>query len=48
MAAVERALNRRTLVILDGMNYIKGFRYQLYCIARSLATAHCVASVLYL
>ncbi|KAJ3086509.1 hypothetical protein HK102_013021 [Quaeritorhiza haematococci] len=24
------------------MNYIKGFRYQLYCVARALGTPHCV------
>jgi len=41
-AAVERALNKRDVVIADAGNYIKGFRYQLYCIARALSTPHCV------
>lgn len=26
------------------MNYIKGFRYQLYCIARAIGTPHCVVN----
>lgn len=41
-AAVERALTRDDVVIVDSLNYIKGFRYELYCIARSLRTPHCV------
>ena len=28
---VERYLNSDNLVILDAKNYIKGFRYELYC-----------------
>ncbi|KAI9595500.1 chromatin associated protein KTI12 [Syncephalis fuscata] len=42
MSAVERALNRDTIVILDSLNYVKGFRYQLYCVARAVSTPHCV------
>ncbi|ORX56969.1 chromatin associated protein KTI12 [Hesseltinella vesiculosa] len=42
LSAVERSLNKETIVIADGMNYIKGFRYQLYCVARALSTPHCV------
>ncbi|EFC43191.1 predicted protein [Naegleria gruberi] len=41
-AAVERALTKDDVVIVDSLNYIKGFRYELYCIARSLRTPHCV------
>lgn len=29
----------------DGMNYIKGFRYQLYCEAKALQTTNCVVHV---
>lgn len=29
-------------MIADALNYIKGFRYQLYCIARAIGTPHCV------
>eukprot|EP01087_Luapelamoeba_hula_P023100 TRINITY_DN8444_c0_g1_i2.p1 TRINITY_DN8444_c0_g1~~TRINITY_DN8444_c0_g1_i2.p1 ORF type:complete len:275 (-),score=38.61 TRINITY_DN8444_c0_g1_i2:50-874(-) len=38
----ERAVSRDTVVILDAMNYIKGYRYELYCIARSQRTPHCI------
>lgn len=46
MAAVKRHLSRSTIVILDTMAYIKGFRYQLYCEAKGLETPHCVVHVL--
>jgi protein KTI12 len=41
-AAVERFVDQNTLVIADHMNAIKGFRYELYCRARSLKSLHCV------
>lgn len=37
-AAVKRVLSPRDVVVLDGLNYIKGWRYQLYCEAKNLAT----------
>jgi protein KTI12 len=45
LSAVERYLNRETIVIVDGLNYIKGFRYQLYCIARGVGTPGCTLFV---
>ncbi|KAG0743376.1 hypothetical protein G6F29_010190 [Rhizopus arrhizus] len=42
LSAVERLLSKDDIVIADGLNYIKGFRYQLYCIARAIGTPHCV------
>ncbi|KAI9216898.1 chromatin associated protein KTI12 [Blastocladiella britannica] len=42
LSSVERLLSRDALVIADAMNYIKGFRYQLYCVARAMGTPHCV------
>jgi tRNA uridine 5-carbamoylmethylation protein Kti12 len=30
------------VVVVDSMNYIKGYRYELYCISRSVRTPHCV------
>jgi protein KTI12 len=42
ISAVERLISKDDLIIVDGMNYIKGFRYQLYCIARAIGTPHCV------
>ncbi|KAI4121845.1 MAG: hypothetical protein LQ338_006143 [Usnochroma carphineum] len=44
-SAVKRALGRDTLVIADGLNYIKGFRYQLYCEAKAVQTPSCVIHV---
>ena len=41
LSAVERHLSRDDIVICDGLNYIKGFRYQLYCVARALGTPTC-------
>lgn len=32
--AVQRALGKGNIVIVDGMNYIKGFRYQMFCAAK--------------
>ncbi|CEP08457.1 hypothetical protein [Parasitella parasitica] len=42
LSAVERCLSKDDIVIADALNYIKGFRYQLYCIARGIGTPHCV------
>ncbi|KAL9612008.1 MAG: hypothetical protein Q9167_003374 [Letrouitia subvulpina] len=44
-SAVKRTLDRDTIVIADGLNYIKGFRYQLYCEAKALQTPSCVVHV---
>jgi protein KTI12 len=44
-SAVDHALKADCTVIVDSLNYIKGYRYELYCIARSLRTPHCVAWV---
>jgi protein KTI12 len=44
-AAVKRALSTKDVVILDGANYIKGWRYQLYCEAKAVRTPHCVVHV---
>ncbi|EDV25277.1 uncharacterized protein TRIADDRAFT_55146 [Trichoplax adhaerens] len=41
-AAVERIISSKEIVILDSLNYIKGFRYELYCISKSAKTTHCV------
>lgn len=42
ISAVERRVTKDHVVIADGLNYIKGYRYQIYCIARALSTTHCV------
>lgn len=38
-------LTRDNIVIADAMNYIKGFRYQLYCEAKAVQTPNCVVHV---
>ncbi|PYH88168.1 chromatin associated protein KTI12, partial [Aspergillus ellipticus CBS 707.79] len=41
-ARAKRSLGTNSFVILDGMNYIKGYRYQLWCEAKALGTTCCV------
>lgn len=43
---VARLLSRDRLVILDAPNYIKGYRYELYCLVRGARTNHCIVQVL--
>ncbi|KAG9242733.1 RNA polymerase II Elongator complex associated protein-like protein Kti12 [Calycina marina] len=44
-AAVKRVLSNKDIVILDHANYIKGWRYQLYCEAKAVRTPHCVVHI---
>jgi len=39
--AMQRQLATDTILIIDSMNYIKGFRYQMYCAARELKLRTC-------
>ncbi|VDM91314.1 unnamed protein product [Litomosoides sigmodontis] len=39
---VQRLLSQNCLVICDSLNYIKGFRYELFCIAKLVQTTYCV------
>ena len=39
---VERYIDPQRVVILDSMNYIKGFRYELYCLARNSQSTLCL------
>jgi len=41
-SAIERHCTKNAWVIADSLNYIKGFRYEMFCIARSAGTPHCV------
>ncbi|CAN8075436.1 unnamed protein product [Agarophyton chilense] len=41
-AATERALSASNLVICDSLNYIKGFRYEMYCTAKTSSIKYCV------
>ena len=35
---VEKVIDAETVVILDSLNYIKGYRYELYCLSRTAKT----------
>ncbi|XP_057204569.1 protein KTI12 homolog [Triplophysa rosa] len=41
-AEVERKVNRDDVVILDSLNYIKGYRYELFCLIKHTQTPHCL------
>lgn len=47
LSAIKRALAKDVVVIADDLNYIKGFRYQLWCEAKAVGTrcctVHCAA-----
>jgi protein KTI12 len=39
--SVQRQMSQDTILIVDALNYIKGFRYQMYCAARELKLRVC-------
>ncbi|XP_076842157.1 protein KTI12 homolog [Brachyhypopomus gauderio] len=39
---VERKLSKDDIVILDSLNYIKGYRYELFCLIKHVQTPHCL------
>ncbi|CAK6951049.1 protein KTI12 homolog [Scomber scombrus] len=41
-AEVERKVNKGDIVIFDSLNYIKGYRYELYCLIKHAQTPHCL------
>nr|XP_046249550.1 protein KTI12 homolog [Scatophagus argus] len=41
-AEVERKINKDHIVILDSLNYIKGYRYELFCLTKHAQTPHCL------
>lgn len=43
--AVKRVLSDKDIVILDGLNYIKGWRYQLHCEAKAVSTPSCILQI---
>jgi protein KTI12 len=46
--AVQRHLASDTILVVDGMNYIKGFRYQLYCTAREKKLRFCTVQYMFI
>lgn len=47
-ATCDRNVTKSTIVICDSLNYIKGFRYELWCTSRSSGTPACVVSLFHL
>ncbi|KAJ8100564.1 chromatin associated protein KTI12 [Lipomyces tetrasporus] len=45
MSSIKRYLSREAIVIVDGLNYIKGFRYQIFCEAKAEKTTYAVVHV---
>ncbi|XP_054475995.1 protein KTI12 homolog isoform X1 [Anoplopoma fimbria] len=41
-AEVERKVNKEDIVIFDSLNYIKGYRYELFCLIKHTQTPHCL------
>jgi len=41
-SSAQRLLTKDDVVILDSLNYIKGFRYELFCVTKSCRTPQCV------
>jgi len=39
---VQRLLSQRDVVILDSLNYIKGFRYELFCVTKAASAPQCL------
>lgn len=44
---IQRNLGQSNILIIDSLNYIKGFRYQLYCVAREMKVRVCTVSVFF-
>ncbi|KAI4775604.1 chromatin associated protein KTI12 [Aureobasidium sp. EXF-3400] len=44
-SAIKRDLTANSIVIADSMNYIKGFRYQMFCEAKAQRTPSCVVHI---
>lgn len=36
-----RKINKNDLIIMDGLNYIKGYRYELYCASKAARATQC-------
>ena len=45
-SAVKRDLSKSNIVIVDSLNYIKGFRYQLHCEVKNLSTTFCLIQIM--
>ena len=44
-STADRSLTPRRVVVLDSLNNIKGFRYELWCVARTAGARYCTLHV---
>ncbi|GFR52741.1 hypothetical protein Agub_g15352 [Astrephomene gubernaculifera] len=44
-SGVERVVGRKGVTLLDSINNIKGYRYELWCVARAAGTRYCMVHV---
>ncbi|CAF0841797.1 unnamed protein product [Brachionus calyciflorus] len=42
---VQKLMSKEDVVILDYLTYIKGYRYELFCISKLYQTPQCVVSI---
>lgn len=42
---VQKLMSKEDIVILDSLNYIKGYRYELFCVSKLCQTPQCVVSL---
>ena len=42
---VEKNISDKTITIVDTLNYIKGSRYEFFCLVRNCKTRHCVVYI---
>lgn len=46
ISAVKRDISKNNIVIVDSLNYIKGFRYQLHCEVKNSSTTFCLIHIM--
>lgn len=44
LTTLNRNLNKKTILVADGLNYIKGYRYQMNCSAKEAGVRYCTVS----
>lgn len=45
LTTLNRRLAKKAVVIADGLNYIKGYRYQMNCAAKEAGVRYCTVRV---
>ncbi|KAL3675711.1 hypothetical protein R1sor_025659 [Riccia sorocarpa] len=43
-SAVDRTASKDQIVVIDSLNHIKGYRYELWCLARAAGIHYCVVT----